>query len=320
MESNPIRIFISYCNKDEIWVKSEEKLHDLIPFLKRSICCQENSKSEKVIFWFDSNKENGIEPGEEYKNVIFSELNKADIAILLISQEFLNSEFIRKYELKIIEQKHNKKQLDILPILLEPCELEEIEFINSMQLVPGKQDSLLDYTENEKSWIIVRRDILKALKKKIEKISINKIRNIKENDFLNLSKENKIENNQEIILNKTQIIRILEDRIERAIELNALQRAKSKILKARINYESLKEIEGIYVFSGKFTAENQLRIFFFNYPFNYTGKFKGKTYDCKSLKLRELSFTSFWERIRCISWVDVRHDLIEQSNKEIHNS
>jgi hypothetical protein len=97
--------------------------------------------------------------------------------------------------------------------------------------------------------------------------------------------------------------------------LNANQRAKSKILRAKIDLNKSREIDGIFVFIGKFTAENPLR-FLFNYPFNYSGKFKGETYDNIKYYIRELTFSSFWEKIRGVSWVDVRQELIEQTNKE----
>ena len=112
---------------------------------------------------------------------------------------------------------------------------------------------------------------------------------------------------------KTDIRRLLEDRVRFAIQLNAAQRAKSKILNTKLNMNYSKEIDNIYTFRGTFTAENPLR-FFFNYPFNYSGKFKGETYDCNIYEIRELSFTSFWEKIRAVSWVDVRHEFIEQAN------
>jgi hypothetical protein len=120
-------------------------------------------------------------------------------------------------------------------------------------------------------------------------------------------------------ISRTEIIRMLENRTRYAIQLNANQRAKSKILKAKIDPSTSIERDGIFIFSGKFTAENPLR-FLFNYPFNYTGKFRGETYDCMQFRIRELSFSSFWEKIKGISWVDVRQELIDQSNNEVNSN
>lgn len=165
MNNKEIFIFISYSHLDNKWFKQDKELYDLIPFLERSL------QNKNVQFWYDRHADIGIEAGDMFRKTIESEIDRSDIALLLISQEFLNSKFIAKIELPRIQNRYEKENLQVFPILLEPCGWDEIEFISSLQLVPGKPTPLLEFTDNEKLWKNARYDILQALKKKIDKIS-----------------------------------------------------------------------------------------------------------------------------------------------------
>jgi hypothetical protein len=110
-----------------------------------------------------------------------------------------------------------------------------------------------------------------------------------------------------------EIHRSIENRVRAAIQLNADQRMGSKILAARIDAETSRENGGAYEFSGIFKGEKPLWF----YPLNYTGKFKGFTCDTRYYDIRELSFTSIFEKLRFVAWVDVRQEFIEQVNQEM---
>ncbi|GEM_PF-4381751 len=165
MNEKEISIFISYSHLDSKWFESDKELFDLIPFLERSL------SMKNVKFWYDRHPGKGIEAGEKFKTKIETQIDMSDIAILLISQEFLNSTFIAEVELPRIQENYEKGNLHVFPILLEPTDWEEIEFISTLQLVPGKPTPLIEFTDNERNWIRVKSDLLKALKKKIDKIS-----------------------------------------------------------------------------------------------------------------------------------------------------
>jgi hypothetical protein len=165
MTTKEISVFISYSHIDNKWFRSDNELFDLIPFLERSL------DSRNVKFWYDRHKGNGIEAGDKFKDSIEFQIDRTDIALLLISQEFLDSRFISEKELPKIRERYEKGNLFVFPILLEPCDWEEIEFISSLQLVPGKSTPLIEFTDKEKNWKQVRFEILRSLKKRIDKIS-----------------------------------------------------------------------------------------------------------------------------------------------------
>ncbi len=86
-------IFISYSHKDSIWLK---QLRDVFEILERL---------GEISFWDDAK----IEAGEDWKATLEKKLDTANAAILLVSDAFLESDFIQKFELpRILDEKKKK--------------------------------------------------------------------------------------------------------------------------------------------------------------------------------------------------------------------
>ena len=154
-----VRIFVSYSRKDKRWLDRAGD-HDLIPYLVDSM------KNQNVVFWYDKD----LVASEKFLPRILEEIDKADIAILLVSQPFLNSGFIEKHELPRIKERADKKELSVVPVLVKPCSWEEDDFLSARQMLPGKPTPLINYTGNEAEWEQVRFDLLEGIKKLVKKI------------------------------------------------------------------------------------------------------------------------------------------------------
>ena len=85
----PIRVFVSYAREDKRWFQEEDHRYALIPYLANSL------RREGVVFWYDQ----GLIPGDQFQDRIKEEIDRAQVAILIVSQPFLNSDFITKVEL-----------------------------------------------------------------------------------------------------------------------------------------------------------------------------------------------------------------------------
>ncbi len=104
------RIFVSYSHKDRPWL---EKLQVAIAPLLRS--------NSDLILWDDSR----IEPGQDWQGEIGDALQKASVAVLLVSQNFLASDFIAENELPPLLHAASERGVRILWIPVGACLYQE---------------------------------------------------------------------------------------------------------------------------------------------------------------------------------------------------
>ena len=155
-----IQIFVSYSHEDSIWI--EEGQFCLIPWLQKAL------KKKKVEFWCDPSLKKL--PGVKYREEIRNEINRAQFALLLLSQDFLISDFICEYELPWIKEEVENNEMSIIPILVGPIdweEEEELKWLSDRQILPGKPTPLIKYTNDMAKWKNVKVDILGAIRNRI---------------------------------------------------------------------------------------------------------------------------------------------------------
>jgi photosystem II stability/assembly factor-like uncharacterized protein len=152
-----VHIFVGYAHEDKRWFDQEYRFN-LIPFLKESL------RRDNTEFWYDKE----LMGGDEYKRLIESEIDKAQIALLMVSQHFLNSEFIETFELPRIAARAERKELVVIPVLVEPCNWHDFPFLADRQMVPGSSP-LIHHTESEPKWADVRFEILDGLRRQVKR-------------------------------------------------------------------------------------------------------------------------------------------------------
>lgn len=159
-----IKIFVSYSHDNKDWVEGDiEKT--LIPWLKKQL------KRSNVIFWTDQILANHI--GEEYRVNIKKNIDDADIALLLISQEFSTSDFILDYELPWIKEAFDNSRLKIVPLLISKVSdlgKNNISWIFELQTIPNDTKPLIEYRKDDVQWSEIRISILNALASKFNGI------------------------------------------------------------------------------------------------------------------------------------------------------
>src|SRR5216684_6787565 len=95
-------VFISYSHQDQALCKELEKHLS-------------NLEQQHIIApWYDGN----ITPGEEWMPQIMEHLNSAQIILLLISSDFLASDFCNSIEMTGAIDRHNANQARVIPIIL----------------------------------------------------------------------------------------------------------------------------------------------------------------------------------------------------------
>ncbi|MEE8522861.1 MAG: toll/interleukin-1 receptor domain-containing protein, partial [Thermoanaerobaculia bacterium] len=106
------RIFVSYSHKDA------EALEQLQRFLKTL------ERDGRVDAWADTR----LQAGDEWRPEIEAALDRATAAILLISQDFLASDFIFKEEIPRILSRAAAGELTVIPVFLSPSNVDDLEF------------------------------------------------------------------------------------------------------------------------------------------------------------------------------------------------
>ena len=115
----PFSIFISYAHED---AKLCEELKRHLSSLKHN---------GVVSLWRDGD----ISPGTDWEEKILTQLNHADIILLLISADFLNSEFCRSKEMAKAIERHEANTARVVPIIVRST-FWKIERFAKLQALP----------------------------------------------------------------------------------------------------------------------------------------------------------------------------------------
>jgi hypothetical protein len=120
-------IFISYSHRDGEWLS--ELLRHLAVLQAEGL----------VDAWSDEN----LRPGDDWPQEIRSALDRAHIAILLVSTNFLTSRFIMEKELPaLLEREEAGKLKKILPLVVTPCAWQLNRYLKGIEKRPKQRDSL----------------------------------------------------------------------------------------------------------------------------------------------------------------------------------
>lgn len=143
--SNRTKVFISYSHKD---VRALQRLQTFLKPLEREGLLER---------WDDTN----IRTGQQWRKEIEKALDAAKVAILLISADFLASDFIYNNELPNLLAAEEKQGLVVMPVILSPCRFDRIPNLSRFQSVnsPDKPLTSLSKAGRDAVWDKLVRDI-----------------------------------------------------------------------------------------------------------------------------------------------------------------
>jgi hypothetical protein len=146
--SNRAGVFVSY---------SHDNKHDLDRLLVHLKSAKLNDNTVK--YWDDTQ----IKPGEMWHDAIKKAIASARVAILLISVDYLASEFILRNELPSLLMASEEEGMTILPVILGPCifqytNLARFQAVNN----PSHPLSKMNLDEKDEVWNKVVKTILNS--------------------------------------------------------------------------------------------------------------------------------------------------------------
>ena len=206
-----INTFIVYAREDTN-IKHRLLAH-LNPFVK----------GYNLVLWHDEY----LEAGQEWKPHIESRLEKTDLFLLLISVDFMNSEFINQVEFKFAIDRHKAGKSIVIPIIINYCQWDidfyftEYNFnLNELQVLPQAGMPVDDWKTPEQAYNNIASGIRKVLDTiKAKRIADEKIRNELENnktEIINLNPPDLpgAKNEEEMIVEKTDHIPLQKEVLE----------------------------------------------------------------------------------------------------------
>ncbi|GHO95493.1 hypothetical protein KSF_055410 [Reticulibacter mediterranei] len=142
------QVFISYSRKDKVWL---DRLYDMLAPLLRA---------GQIKIWDDTH----IVPGTRWYEEITDAISSAKVAVLLVSANFLASDFIAKHELTPILEAAKKEHVTILWIAVGHClyqytELKDYQAVNN----PAKPLGSLSSSMRNKELTRICKEIIKHI-------------------------------------------------------------------------------------------------------------------------------------------------------------
>jgi len=107
----PAKLFISYSHKDE---ELRNRFEIALAMLRRQ---------ELIEPWHDRR----LLPGDEFGPEIDSKIDEADVIVLLISPDFLHSDYCYKIEKHRALERYRSKGTPIVSVILRPCDWQHTE-------------------------------------------------------------------------------------------------------------------------------------------------------------------------------------------------
>lgn len=127
-------VFISYSSKDRAW-KDRVSVH--LETMRRAKVLDYSS-------WDDSN----IRAGDKWEALIHTAIENARVVLLLVSSDFLASEYIAEKEVPAFREGAKKGQLIIVPLMIRPSTWARFPWIAELEHFP-KDGALSGMDEHE---------------------------------------------------------------------------------------------------------------------------------------------------------------------------
>jgi hypothetical protein len=146
VKDEPLEIFIAYSHKDE---EMRDAIVESLKFIARS---------RKIIHWHDRK----IAPGDEWQKEIDKNLSRAHIILLLISRDFLVSDYCHDIELDKAMRRHTAGEAIVVPIIARPCDWQLSQF-TGLQVLPKDGRPVTDWNNKDTALLDIERGLRRVI-------------------------------------------------------------------------------------------------------------------------------------------------------------
>ena len=142
----PRSVFISYSHRDQELAK------------QFSISCAQLRRDGWIRMWSDAE----ILPGAHWHDDISDALESAQIIVLLISPDFIQSDFCYAVEMHRALQRHEQGEARVLPVLVRSTDVTNAPF-ERLQMLPSGRKPITSWADRDAAWLDVVTGLRRAL-------------------------------------------------------------------------------------------------------------------------------------------------------------
>ncbi len=200
MERQPIEVFFSYSCEDKPW---RDKLETYLSGLKRQ---------GMITSWHDRQ----IVAGSEWEEEIDRHMQTADLILLLISPNFVNSKYCYEIELPDAMARHEAGEAYVVPILLRPVVgWQQLPFAK-LQVYPSGSKPITEWRPQQKAFVDVAEGIAVAVEQLLKdrqeqkQLKAEKIRQDTKQEHLSIEQANQ-EQEKDLFEDEEDEENLLED-------------------------------------------------------------------------------------------------------------
>jgi len=145
----PVRLFYSYAHKDEA-LRNELETH--LKLLQRTGVISE---------WHDRK----IEPGDDWKKSIDENLENADIILLLVSADFIASDYCYEKEMKRALERQDAREATVIAVVVRDVNWKKAPFAK-LQALPKDAKAVTMWADRDSAW----RDVSEGIERVAEQL------------------------------------------------------------------------------------------------------------------------------------------------------
>lgn len=142
------RVFISYSHADEAMRDQVEK--QLKALQRQGV----------IELWHDRR----IEPGQDFAQQIDSHINEDEIILLLVSSDFISSNYCYEIEMQRAMERHHGEEAIVIPVILRACDWQSLPF-GKLQAVPEDGKPIKQWADIDEALLQVTIGVKKAAKR-----------------------------------------------------------------------------------------------------------------------------------------------------------
>jgi internalin A len=143
-----VRVFVTYSQRDAVFL--DQLRAALVP----------HERLGELKLWCDAL----LEAGQLWEREILGRLERAQIVILLLSNDFLRSSYCMDQELPRALERQARGQCEIVPILVRACRYEKLELGKIQTIRPGDK-SIDEHDKKDPAWVVVTHEIDRVMER-----------------------------------------------------------------------------------------------------------------------------------------------------------